>query len=66
MPKTGLKQSFNLTTRNQYTKINAEIGFTVEGNELPNMAVLGNALEKAIALIQKDVTESYVRVPERI
>jgi hypothetical protein len=38
----------------------------VDGKELPTMAVLGAALEEAIELIQKKVTESYKVVPERV
>jgi hypothetical protein len=39
---------------------------SVDGKELPNMAVLGKALEEAIELIQNRVTESYKVVPERV
>jgi hypothetical protein len=66
MPKTGLRQTFDLTTRNAYTKCSCEVGLTVDGKELPTMAVLGAALEEAIELIQKKVTESYKVVPERV
>jgi hypothetical protein len=66
MPKTGMRQTFDLTTRNAYTKCDCEVGLTVEGKELPTMAVLGAALEEAIELIQKKVTESYKVVPERV
>jgi hypothetical protein len=66
MPKTGLRQTFDLTTRNAYTKCGCEVGLTVDGKELPTMAVLGAALEEAIELIQKKVTESYKVVPERV
>ena len=30
MPVTGIRQEFELSTRNQYTKVTAEIGFKVE------------------------------------
>ena len=66
MPRTGLKQGFELQTRGPYTKVDCEIGMTVEGKELPNMAVLGEALEAAISLIQEKVTASYKVVPERV
>jgi hypothetical protein len=39
---------------------------TIDGTELPNMAVLGAALEEAIELIQQRVTDSYKAVPERV
>lgn len=66
MPKTGIRQTFDLTTRNAYTKCECEVGMSVDGKELPNMAVLGKALEEAIELIQNRVTESYKVVPERV
>jgi hypothetical protein len=65
MPKTGLRASFDLETRNKYTKVDCEIGLNVNGRELPSMAVLGEALEKAIELIQNSITESYKVVPPR-
>lgn len=66
MPITGLRQEFELETRNKYTKVTAEIGFKVNGRELPSMAVLGAAVEEAIELIQNKITESYKVVPERV
>jgi hypothetical protein len=66
MPTTGLRQEFELETRNKYTKVAAEIGFKVNGRELPSMAVLGAAVEEAIELIQAKIAESYKVVPERV
>lgn len=66
MPKTGIRQTLELTTRNAYTKVECEVGMTVNGKELPNMAVLGAALESAIELIQQRVTESYKVVPPTV
>lgn len=66
MPKTGMRQTFELMTRNAYTKVDCELGMSVEGKELPNMAVLGKALEECIELLQTRVTESYTVVPERV
>jgi hypothetical protein len=66
MPKTGLRQTFDLTTRNAYTKCECEVGMTIDGRELPSMSVLGAALEEAIELIQTRVTESYKVVPARV
>ena len=63
--KNAVKLSFELSTRNEFTKVDCEIGMTVEGKELPTLGVLGSALEDAKALIQKRVTESYVTVPVR-
>jgi hypothetical protein len=66
MPNTGLRQEFEMTTRDRFTKVNCEIGMKVDGRELPNMAVLGAALEEAIELIRSKVTESYKVVPPRV
>ena len=66
MPVTGIRQEFQLTTRSAYSKVECELGIKVTGNELPNMAVLGDALENAIKEIQRIITESYVKVPERV
>jgi hypothetical protein len=66
MPKTGIRQTFELTTRDRFTKVECEIGLTVNGRELPNMEVLGKALEAGIQLIQDSITESYLKVPERV
>ena len=66
MPKTGIRQNFELTTRDRFTKVECEIGLTVNGRELPNMEVLGKALEAGIQLIQDSITESYLKVPERV
>ena len=63
--KIGLKESFELTTRSQFTKVNCEIGMTVDGRELPPMSILGEALEEAIALIQRKIKDSY-KVPPRV
>ena len=54
-----------MNTRDKYTKVECEVGMTVNGRELPNMAILGAALEEAIKLIQERVTESYKVVPAR-
>src|SRR5215831_175126 len=65
MPKIGLRETFELETRNKYTKVNCEIGLSVDGRELPSMAVLGEALQLAVALIEGKVKESYEVVPPR-
>lgn len=66
MAKTGLRSQFELETRSKHTKVNCEVVLSVDGRELPNMAVLGGALEAAIELIQDKVTESYKEVPARV
>lgn len=66
MPKTGLKQNFEMSTRSMYTKVDAELSLIVDGKELPSMTVLGGAVEEAIQLIQTRVTESYKTVPARV
>lgn len=65
MPKNSLKRAFELNTRGVGIFVDAEIGMTVEGKELPSLAVLGAALEEAQALIQTRVTESFQAVPAR-
>ena len=45
--------------------MNCEVGIKIDGRELPNMAVVGEALEAAIEVIMKHVTDSYKEVPER-
>jgi len=65
MPQMGLRESFELETRNRYTKVNCEVGLKIDGRELPNMAILGEALEKAIEMIQEHVKQAYVELPER-
>lgn len=65
MPKMGMREEFELQLKDRYTRVNAEIGITVDGRELPNAAVLGDALEKIIKLVQETVTESYKEVPVR-
>lgn len=66
MPKSALKQTFELTTRNAFTKVEAEIGITVNGRELPSMEILGKAFEAGILHIQEQITEAYKVVPERV
>lgn len=66
MPKNAVKQTLDLTTRNAFTKVECEIGMTVNGRELPSMEILGKAFEAGILKIQEIITESYKVVPERI
>jgi hypothetical protein len=54
-----------METRNKYTKVQCELGLTIDGRELPSMAIVGEALEKAIELIEAAVAESYKVVPPR-
>jgi hypothetical protein len=63
--ETGLRTKFELQTRDRYTKVEAELGLKVIGKELPNMAVLGMALEKAVEVFEAIVAESYKAVPPR-
>ena len=65
MAKTRLGQQFELQTRDRYTKVDCDISLSVDGRELPNMAVLGTALEEAVELIRNHVIDSYKVVPER-
>lgn len=65
MPASGLRTEFDLRTRGLQT-VKCEVGIKIDGRELPNLAVMGDALEKAVELIQQHVTESYAKVPERV
>lgn len=66
MPRVALEMETELTTRSTFSKVDCELTLTVNGRELPNTAVLGDALEKAFAEVQRIVTESYATVPERV
>jgi hypothetical protein len=66
MPKTTVTLETQLGTRNEFTKIDSVITIQVDGRELPTAATLGSALEAAKELIQKVITESYVKIPERV
>ncbi len=65
MPKIGLRESFEMETRNKYTKVECELAITIDGRELPGMAVVGEALEQAVKLIEDAVKKSYEVVPPR-
>lgn len=65
MPANTLRQSFELTTRTRHTKVDCDITMKVDGRELPNLAVLGEALEMATEMIQTQITKSYEVVPVR-
>jgi hypothetical protein len=66
MPKNAIRQEFELSTRGAYTKVECDISLSVNGRELPSLAVLGKALEDAVSLIQTVVSDSYKKVPERV
>lgn len=66
MPISKVAQEWELTTRNQSTKIEAEISLKINGREIPNLSILGECVEQAIAAIQERVTESYKIIPERV
>jgi hypothetical protein len=65
MAKLGLRHTSEVQTRDKYTKVNMELGMTIDGKEIPNAAILGSALEDAVKLIQERITESYQVVPAR-
>jgi hypothetical protein len=65
MPKIGMRESFEMETRNKYTKVECELAISVNGRELPSAAVLGSALEEAIKIVEARVKESYEVVPPR-
>lgn len=64
MPTNKLTQEMKLDTRSKFTQVDAVISLSVDGRELPNLAVLGEALEEAVELIQRKITDSYKVVPE--
>lgn len=66
MPKTTITQETRLSTRNNFTHVDAVVSLTVDGREIPTMAVLGLSLEEAVAKIQDAITESYKAVPARV
>jgi hypothetical protein len=66
MPKSALTQEFRLTTRNDMTHVECVITVAIDGRELPNLEVMGKALEAATEQIKTTVKESYVKVPERV
>lgn len=66
MPKTIIKESFDLATRNDYTKVECEVSISVDGKELPSTPVLGSATEAMIETLKQVVKESYRVVPERV
>jgi len=61
----GLRESFEMETRNKYTKVNCEMAISVDGRELPAMGVVGEALEQCIKLMEEAVKKSYEVVPPR-
>lgn len=65
MPRSNISQEFELETRDRYTKVETVVSISVDGKELPNMAVMGSALEEVIELIRNHVRDSYTKVPER-
>ena len=65
MAVNAIRTEFDLVTRFN-AKVECEIGLKVNGRELPNLAVLGEALEQAVETVQRIVTESYAKVPERV
>jgi len=66
MPKSGLKHTLDLTTRDAFTKVECEIGLTISGRELPSLEIMGKAFEVGIKAMQEAITDSYKIVPERI
>jgi hypothetical protein len=65
MPRHGLKLEFEMKTRGAFNDAETELSISVDGKELPNMAVIAAALEECAELISERVRESYTTVPER-
>ena len=66
MPKLTMTNDKQIETRNSYTKIDGKIMVSVEGKELPSLAVLGEALEAATELFEQKIKDSYKVVPPRV
>jgi hypothetical protein len=66
MPTMGIRQEFELQTRDRYTKVTCEVGIKINGRELPNAEAVGGGLEKMIVMLQEHVTQYYTKVPERV
>lgn len=66
MPKTILKESFELATRTDYTKVECEVSIQLDGKELPSLNVVGTAVEEMIDTLKRVIKESYKVVPERV
>jgi hypothetical protein len=65
MPVKKISDEFKMETRDRYTKVDTVVTISVDGPELPNSAVLGEALDKAIEIVRESIKQSYVKVPER-
>lgn len=66
MPKLGMHETFDMQTRDRYTKVECELSITVDGKELPTLGVVGEAIELCVTLVQEHVKRSYEAVPERV
>lgn len=66
MPRVGLTHEAPMETRNSFTKVDVKFAVSVDGKELPNMSVLGEALEEATKVFQATVKKSYEVVPVRV
>lgn len=64
--KNSITQELELTTRNTYSKVAAELTLKIDGKEVPSLGVLGEALELAVQIIQEKITQSYKAIPERV
>jgi hypothetical protein len=63
--KTVRLKDEKFQTRGTYSTAEVVLTFTMNGRELPNADVIGEALESAMITIQNKVKESY-QVPERV
>lgn len=66
MPKLEIAEEFTLHTRDRYTSVECTLSIKIDGKELPSSAYVGEALEKLVTLLQTSISESYVKIPERI
>jgi hypothetical protein len=66
MPRSSLTSEFDFQPRNEFrSKVDVKFNMSVDGRELPNLQVLGNAFEKAVELFQAEVKKAFEVVPPR-
>lgn len=65
MPQTKISEKFELSTRNEFTKVDCEVHIVMDGKELPSLPVLGAALEGMLETLKVVVKESF-KVPPRV
>lgn len=65
MPRSQLIHEEDIPTRNTYTTVKCEVTVKLDGKEMPNLAVLGDALDAGYDAIKAKIADSYKVVPAR-